>query len=334
MKKTLKTILCAALALAIAAVLPASSFAGQKLDVPTEYDQQMLTAFWHQEAYDGLSNGEAVYDVHVPEGGYISEDPGEYEGGYYTRLISVLSENDDVGFLSMHFEYSVMGWDGTPYDGGDEEPMMCLTIRPDLYGELDLHGTSLAYMSSPEAGQTHITKVNLDDCTCLGSVRFNEQPFCTEISALGSNSLWRFSALNGAFRKIDFKPSRYSDALNLSAFGNGSIGAFYLSPENPEETTLSAYPKADAVVGWFEDGELVSTELEYVRTEGGSLVAVFGGDADGDGAVTVADAVLTMRASMGIIQAANSGMLDVDGSEDIDIADALLIMRFAMGLIG
>ncbi len=55
---------------------------------------------------------------------------------------------------------------------------------------------------------------------------------------------------------------------------------------------------------------------------------------DGDGAITAADAVLTMRASMGIIQAADSGMLDVDGSEDIDIADALLVMRFAMGLIG
>ncbi|MBR6006655.1 MAG: dockerin type I repeat-containing protein [Clostridia bacterium] len=59
------------------------------------------------------------------------------------------------------------------------------------------------------------------------------------------------------------------------------------------------------------------------------------GDIDFDGSVTVSDAVLALRAAMGIIELTNAQIAfgDVNGSGGCDISDAVLILRFAMGLI-
>ena len=59
------------------------------------------------------------------------------------------------------------------------------------------------------------------------------------------------------------------------------------------------------------------------------------GDADGDGEVTAADALLTMRFVMDIIPEEDicAGNINVNGDEDYTMADALLIFRKVMGLI-
>ena len=57
------------------------------------------------------------------------------------------------------------------------------------------------------------------------------------------------------------------------------------------------------------------------------------GDVDGDGEVTVSDALLVMRYAMGIIsELPHIENADMDGSGVIDVSDALLIMRMSMGL--
>ena len=332
--RRIKSILAAALAVLVAlTVIPAAfAYPGAPGVLPEDYAK--LYNFWQQEAYDGMNNGEAVYDFEVPD--YANPLFGHsYAGSWYTDLVDQDLYGHWNGFyfrLMFEFYYSFED-DGTAVDAS-------IPVTPDLYGDLDLAGTGVIEFGNralpgftqtyPMPGQTHITGIQLDDCYQLESICFNAQAFCEEISAVNCPALNYVQLINGAFRRIAFDMPENGKTVDAVAFGNGNIGAEYIDGE----LTLYAYPKGETFIGWFEGGELVSTELEYVRTEGGSLVAVFGGDADGDGAVTVADAVLTMRASMGIIQVANSGMLDVDGSEDIDIADALLIMRFAMGLIG
>ena len=59
------------------------------------------------------------------------------------------------------------------------------------------------------------------------------------------------------------------------------------------------------------------------------------GDVDLDGEVTVADALLTLRAAMGLIglTGEQQALADVDASGAVDAADALMILRAAMGLI-
>ncbi|MBO4879292.1 MAG: S8 family serine peptidase [Clostridia bacterium] len=73
----------------------------------------------------------------------------------------------------------------------------------------------------------------------------------------------------------------------------------------------------------------------------GSLFAedpppVLMGDANGDGAVTVIDALTVLRFSMGLIgaDALDTFAADMDGSGTVTVTDAVLILRKSMGIIG
>ena len=59
------------------------------------------------------------------------------------------------------------------------------------------------------------------------------------------------------------------------------------------------------------------------------------GDCDLNGEVDIADAVLALRHSMGILTLQGDAFLagDVDGDGEVSVADALMIMRYAMGLL-
>ena len=59
------------------------------------------------------------------------------------------------------------------------------------------------------------------------------------------------------------------------------------------------------------------------------------GDADGNGQVTIADAVLVLRRSMSLIGESdiNFAAADVDGNGSITVADAVTVLRKAMGLL-
>ena len=60
------------------------------------------------------------------------------------------------------------------------------------------------------------------------------------------------------------------------------------------------------------------------------------GDSDGDGTVTVADALIAMRYAMGLIgeNELDLNAADMDGNGVVDVADALIILRMGMGLLG
>ncbi len=60
------------------------------------------------------------------------------------------------------------------------------------------------------------------------------------------------------------------------------------------------------------------------------------GDVDGSGTVTVGDALIVMRAAMGLVTLTpeQQALADMNASGTIEIGDALTIMRVAMGLLG
>ena len=72
--------------------------------------------------------------------------------------------------------------------------------------------------------------------------------------------------------------------------------------------------------------------------DGGVFIARFSvgsiqpGDANGDGSVGMPDALLVLRASMGLITPQHSSAMDVNGDGSITAADAVLITRRAMNL--
>lgn len=63
-----------------------------------------------------------------------------------------------------------------------------------------------------------------------------------------------------------------------------------------------------------------------------SLNPITPGDIDGDGNVAVADALLSMRTAMGLIEPGDPAIYDANGDGEINLLDSLLIMRQAMGV--
>lgn len=59
------------------------------------------------------------------------------------------------------------------------------------------------------------------------------------------------------------------------------------------------------------------------------------GDVDGDGTVTITDALLAMRSAMGIIELNDDqfSRANIDGDSDVDLSDAVTILRIAMGIV-
>ena len=84
-------------------------------------------------------------------------------------------------------------------------------------------------------------------------------------------------------------------------------------------------PYADGITdAGYVDDVTYSGALSYVN-----------GDADGDGVVSVTDALFTLRVAMGLAVADDEQMqrMDYDHNGDVNVADALFVLRKAMGLI-
>ena len=84
-------------------------------------------------------------------------------------------------------------------------------------------------------------------------------------------------------------------------------------------------------LGWYADGELYASNNFCRISDFERLTACFGGDTDGDGNISVADAVLIARSAIGVNSlSCDFNMADIDADGNISISDAISVMRFAM----
>ena len=77
---------------------------------------------------------------------------------------------------------------------------------------------------------------------------------------------------------------------------------------------------------------IVDNWVNTVLEEDAAVVAV-PGDFDGDGEVTVQDALGVLRVAMQLVDAPDGADLDANGDGSVDMQDALYVLRFAMGLV-
>ena len=128
----------------------------------------------------------------------------------------------------------------------------------------------------------------------------------------------------------------------LRAEGSGFIGC---DMYDSGDFSVCAEEDAGAFIGWFdENGALVSGDEEFSVQSGSydTLTARFGdtgiipGDVDGNGTVTVSDAIMALRAAMQLteLDEAGTAAADMDGSGSITVSDAIMILRTAMGIAG
>lgn len=102
--------------------------------------------------------------------------------------------------------------------------------------------------------------------------------------------------------------------------------------------------KGYAFDGWYNaEGGLISVMTEYEASDMDGTVfnarfikenAPIPGDVDGDGVVTIADVMLTLRYSLGLIDesALDTTAADMDGNGSVTVSDAISILRITLGL--
>ena len=322
------------LALMLAALL-AAAFITPVLADPSpshelsEHEQELLLAFWQQPAYDGMNNGQAVYDYsHVKSGSLLKTRP-QYDGGYWTHCLYNDMYNDEVFMFYLYWNLDDWCKTGPAGDRGDRA--LSNSVHPDLYGPLDLHGTSISEFWGEDSSITHIDDINFNDCPHLYRIRFVNQPAANSITALNCPINW-IDTRGSTFKSIAFKASHYTEPMHIEAEGGGNVSVYHDYSSLGNVSRLTASSKEELFMGWYRDGELISAEPYVEVTAGGNYTARFGGDADGDGTAGANDALLLFRMCMGLIPAV-SGDFDMDCSGGVDAADALLLMRFAMGHI-
>lgn len=172
--------------------------------------------------------------------------------------------------------------------------------------------------------------LELLDCSgnALSAIDVSDSPLLREFYCAG-NPITEFDLSNNPLLKLD----------RVSAVGDGTVGYYYNANYDFGYVEATASGEG-SFIGWFdtEDNELsTASQLNLKNLAYTEVLAVFTGaqlmgDADGDGSVTLADAVLIMRYAMNTIGADELILdnCDMDADGAVNAADALNVIRMAM----
>ena len=370
-KRTLAALIAALMALSLA--LPAVA-QGRSMDVPTpryetpegynDNDYQKLIAFYEIEDENGVKNGEKCTN------GYDPEDPdwrpgGMWEDGRLVELyihgLDLVGELDLSGCTALEdvrcYENRIEGLDFSGCYSLDD--IMCWD---NLITNIDLSGCYL--LDSFSAGQNQLSELDFSDCPLIGWIACEDNRlteldlsgkselwvlFCsdnllTEIDVSGCSALERMDCTGNQLKTLDLSDCPLLSFDSIRAEGDGFIGCLRDYEEDFVYDYALAEPNGAEFLGWYtEDGTLIQDGSEYLyprETNERCVVARFGepplapGDANGDGAVDMTDALLVMRYALGLMNdLPGMDYVDMNGDGFINMTDALLILRTALGIV-
>lgn len=214
------------------------------------------------------------------------------------------------------------------------DPIGCLVlINPKLYGYLNLSGTGIDVFDGAPEG---LTGINLSNCYNLHRFNYSGGDDCREIILAECYTLTKISTYRTNTRRLVLQPAGVDVPATVDVFGNGVINqVVYGDPRfvdvDKNEFKFSAKSFTENFLGWYSDGELYSSTEVCRISDFENLTAVFGGDVDGDGNISVADAVHIARGAIGVnALSCDFNMADIDADGNISISDAISVMRFAM----
>lgn len=249
----------------------------------------------------------------------------------------------------------------TELDVSDCTALLSLTCQINGLTELDVsHCTELTYL---HCEHNHLTSLDVSNCADLNMLFCFENEL-TELDVHGAAALDRLNCYDNALTELDLSANpmmTYLDAtgnhlrlLRLSnadslplntvrAEGRGAFDCEIVFAAS--DVVMHAFPNSgEEFLGWYsENGERISTGNTFTGVYNGEseITARFSGevvpgsgDIDGDGNVTITDAVITLRIAMGLADATPEqlGAGDMDGSGTIGANDAVIILRMAMGI--
>ena len=210
-------------------------------------------------------------------------------------------------------------------------------------------------LNSLSCYRNNLTVLNVSNNTKLYSLSCHTNNL-TELDLSNNFQLSQLACQSNRLTELDLSNNPWIRFYNLiKAEGNGFIGLQYIVRNNNLDA-VDAILFAQPINGASFDG-FYSIDFEY-SIQGNwndlyqgyiydpvmfyfneRIIARFSGgltpgDIDGNGNVSVADAISTLRLSMGILDGSgmNTDAADMDGNGSITIADAIVILRTAMGL--
>lgn len=201
-----------------------------------------------------------------------------------------------------------------------------------------------------DASYNRLTEIDFGGISRPGDLIISGNPF-TSLDFIDLDDFYHLECLDCPLTYLRFKSG--GNTYTLSSDGNGFVGTNFYSITGDEHRIL-AYPKQgydfdawyDGNGAWVyfdEEQDIPDDELRDLF-----LTAVFepngepvdppqggSGDVNGDGAVTLSDALLALRCALSLMNLTGEHFTaaDYNGNGIVDINDALLILRRAMGLI-
>ena len=203
--------------------------------------------------------------------------------------------------------------------------------------ELDLSDCSSLEMLG--CSQNRLTELDVSHCPALTTL-YCEYNLLTELDLSGNPLLQNLSCFMNQLTELDLTNNPLIPFDSITAEGPGSVGTGYVG------TAFAAVAYGDEgyhFAEWrTEDGGFISDDhiLYADETDATRIVAVFEqdefmpGDVNGDGEVTLEDALLVMRAALELTEftPGQAEAAEMNGDGIINLADALLILRLPMGI--
>lgn len=207
----------------------------------------------------------------------------------------------------------------------------------------DIDVSNNAYLSQLDCSDIGLTELDLSANPRLSHLYCSDNELA-HLDLTANPNMWDLVCENNPMKLIEMGP-----AGTIRALGDGTVG-FYTETDFPLSDVwyylLSEPDEGAEFLGWYDgNGELLSCEpiieanyavTEFVaRYSGWDYVSVPDGDVDIDGGTTVADAIIVLRAAMGLLELTDGQLshADMDQSGDVTVTDAIIVMRIAMGLL-
>ena len=372
MKFKLKAALAAMLALVMAlTAIPVSALPRFEANaeivpcwtVPDGYnvhDYNKCVEFLEQTDENGVKNGEKLSDNYDPN------DPATWYGIYWSNDADrraetmSLSEFELVGYLDVSGCTELVELDCSKNNITEINVLDCTALEKLQcnYNSLNrLDVTSTPSLKELFCGANNLSELDVSYNTELNSLSCFRNNL-TELDLSNNPELYRLSCQANRLTELDLSNNPCILFYNLiKAEGNGFIGLLYLGGNSADVMLDEAMLFAQPINGASFDGfysldsgysyqgnwndlyqayiyddpvVYIFNERFIARFSGGALP----GDLDGNGSVSVADAITTLRLAMQLSDGSgmNTDAADMDGNGSITIADAIVILRMAMGL--
>lgn len=211
--------------------------------------------------------------------------------------------------------------------------------------ELDLSGCN--NLLALYCYANHLTNLDLTNCRLLRFLACSANEL-TELDVSCCPDLEQLFTAGNHLSDLDLSSNPNLPLDVIRAEGKGEIGYnFEFRPTGDMSATAVAAPlEGESFIGWYnEAGVMLSTDMEFdfsslvgiekvliARFTGGEALP---GDVDGSGEVNITDALLALRAAMGVIELTPEQLAaaDMNGSGTAEVSDAIIILRMAMGLL-